>query len=85
MLGEHELAAPQPTGAVVGTLGLHFVRVLGERASAEHLDWMKVAAPSGKTGFVAGGMLMSLLAERLCYRKDVTGRWRIAGFVGGGD
>ena len=39
----------------------------------------------GKQGFVAPGTLLSPYAERLCYARDITGRWRIAGFVGGGD
>jgi hypothetical protein len=74
--------------AVVETLGLHFVRVLARAAKdgetgAEPAGWTQVAAPSGKTGFVARGALSSLSAERLCYRKDITGRWRIAGFIGG--
>jgi hypothetical protein len=81
-------AAANASGGVIETLGPHFVRVL-ERAAkageAARVRWTQVLAPSGRTGFVAPGTLMSLLAERLCYDKDVTGRWRIAGFVGGGD
>lgn len=77
-------ASADAAGAVVETLGLHFVRVLdhtakGDRARAA---WTPVAAPSGRTGFVAPAMLLSLFAERLCYAKDVTGRWRITGYVG---
>jgi hypothetical protein len=44
-----------------------------------------VAAPSGKTGYVAPGELMPLRMDRLCYLKDVTGRWRIVGYIALGE
>src|SRR5437899_3165497 len=83
------LAAPQPGAAKVGTLGLHFVRLLGfEGADSEvspgRTQWARVALPDGKQGFVAPGSLMSLTAERLCYIKDLVAGWRIAGYVAGG-
>jgi hypothetical protein len=78
-------AAADATGAVVETLGLHLVRVLGDASDLERSSWTQIVAPSGRTGFVAPGLLISLSPERLCYGKDVTGRWRIAGFVGSGD
>jgi hypothetical protein len=78
-------AAPQPEAAVIERLGLHFVRLLGyegeTQPDSERNAWARVAAPSGKTGFVAPGTLFSLRSDRLCYLKDVTGRWRIAGYV----
>jgi hypothetical protein len=82
-------AAPFPTSPVVETLGLHFVHVLDDEAP-EHVQpqrsaWARVATPAGKVGFVAPNSLRSLSDERLCYIKDITGRWRIAGYVGGGD
>lgn len=83
-------AAPRAGSAVVETLGLHFVHVLGYEAGdndvePERTAWVRIATPSGKAGFVAPGTLRSLGAEQLCYVKDVTGRWRIAGYVGRGD
>jgi hypothetical protein len=71
--------------AVVETLGLHFIRLRGARESPASRFWTQVAAPSGKTGFIASAALTSLVAERLCYVKDITGRWRIAGYIGGGE
>jgi hypothetical protein len=83
-------AAPQPGAAKVGTLGLHFVRLLGfegpdSEASPGRTQWARVALPNGKQGFVAPGSLMSLTAERLCYTKDLVAGWRIAGYVAGGN
>jgi hypothetical protein len=83
-------AAPRNNAAVVDTLGLALVRVLGYLAKDNEPDtlraaWARVATPAGKIGLVAPGTLMSLSAERLCYGKDGFGRWRIAGFVGAGE
>jgi hypothetical protein len=82
-------AAPRANGAIVETLGSNFVRVLGYEAGEDDTEprtaWARVATPSGKTGFVAAGALRPLSAEQLCYEKDITGRWRIAGYVGRGD
>ena len=81
--------APQANAAVVESLGLHFVHVLGFEEKEGDLDtarnaWLRVAAPSGKTGFVAPNTLISSYADRLCYAK-VGAAWRIVGYVGGGD
>lgn len=81
-------AAPRPTSAVVEKLGGYFVRVIGfdtapANADPLHTSWARIAAPSGKVGYAAPNGLMSLSAPQLCYVKDITGRWRIAGFVGG--
>ena len=69
-------------------LGGHFVRILGFDTTPANADplrtsWARIAAPSGQVGYVAPGGLMSPGAPPLCYVKDITGRWRIAGFVGG--
>jgi hypothetical protein len=80
-------AAPRPAARVVETLGLHFIRVLDNASATSdpaRTAWALVAAPSGKTGFVAPDMLMPLRSDRLCYHKDVTGRWRIAGYITAG-
>ena len=80
-------AEPKPGAAAIGAIGLHFVRLMGfegppdDPAPSRNL-WARVVMPSGATGYVAPGSLMSLDAERLCYAKDPVGRWRIAGYVG---
>jgi hypothetical protein len=83
-------AAPKSAAAVVDTLGLAFVRVLGYEAKDNEPDtiraaWARVATLAGKIGFVAPGALMTLSPERLCYGKDGFGRWSIAGYVSGGE
>jgi len=83
-------SAPQPNAAVVETLGLHFVRVLGYEGKDDDMDpartaWARVATPGGKTGFVPPNSLLSPFADRLCYGKEGAGPWRIVGYVGGGD
>ena len=81
-------AAPRSASAVAEKLGGHFVRLLGFDTAPANADplrtsWARIAAPSGQVGYVAPGGLMSPGAPQLCYVKDITGRWRIAGFVGG--
>jgi hypothetical protein len=83
-------AAPKADAAVVETLGLAFVRVLGFDENSGDGDpvrtaWARVAAPSGKTGFIAPGTLVSPYTDRLCFGKGSDGAWRIVGYVGGGD
>jgi hypothetical protein len=83
-------AAPRPGSALVETLGLHFVHVLGYEATEKDVEpertaWARVATPTGKAGYVAPDTLRSLSLEQLCYVKDVTGRWRITGYIGRGD
>jgi hypothetical protein len=67
--------------AVIETLGLTLVRVLGSDRSG----WTRIATPGGKAGYVAPGALLSPLADRLCFGKDAGGGWRIVGYVGAGD
>ncbi|HML08877.1 MAG TPA: hypothetical protein VK430_12230 [Xanthobacteraceae bacterium] len=82
--------APRPAGTLVETLGSYFVRmirfdVVGSIGDPLRISWARVAAPSGKAGFAPPDSLLSLSAPQLCYVKDVTGRWRITGFIGGGN
>ncbi|MEX1082734.1 MAG: hypothetical protein WEC82_00295, partial [Xanthobacteraceae bacterium] len=70
-------AGPRPTARIIETLGPYFVRLLDVGPLPE--DWVAVAAPSGRTGYAAAAMLLPLHGDRLCYRKDATGRWHIAG------
>lgn len=72
--------APRPAGRAVETLGPHLVRVLANPDPANPA-WALVAAPSGKTGFIPSSVLLPLTGDRLCFHKDVTGRWQIAGYI----
>jgi hypothetical protein len=81
--------APQPDAAEAGTLGAHFVRLLGfagelGEPAPGRTHWAHVVLPDGKAGYVAPDSLMSLTAARLCYIKDPVGGWRITGVVAGG-
>jgi hypothetical protein len=81
-------AAPQPNAAVIETLGLALVRVLGFEDKEGDADpvrnaWARVATP--EAGFVAPNALVSPYSDRLCYVKEGTGPWRIGGYIGGGD
>ena len=83
-------AAPQLDAATVGTLGPHFIRLLGfegrdDEPAPGRTQWARVAMPDARTGFVAPASLRSLTTERLCYIKDLIAGWRIAGYVAGGD
>jgi hypothetical protein len=83
-------AAPRSDAAKVGTLGMHFVRLMGFEGpdsdpAPGRSQWARVALPDGKPGFVAPGSLMSLTAEQLCFGKDLVGVWRIAGYIAGGN
>jgi len=91
-LGEADVplrAAPRPNARSVEMLGPQIVRPLHgdgiDNSEAARAGWALVAAPSGKTGYVAAAMLMPLRSDKLCYHKDVTGRWRIAGYIAAGD
>jgi hypothetical protein len=76
-------SAPQPNAAAIDTLKLHFVRTLDPDPADN--GWTPVVTPLGRTGFVASGALATLFIERLCYGKDGRGRWRVMGYIGGGD
>ncbi len=82
-------AAPRPSARAVEMLARQIVRPLrGEGiddSEAARAGWALVAAPSGKTGYIAAAMLMPLRSDKLCYHKDVTGRWRIADYIAAGD
>jgi hypothetical protein len=83
-------SAPQPRASLVETVGLALIRTLGFEGPEGTGDpirsaWVRVAGPSGKTGFVAPGALLSPYSDRLCFVKDAAGAWKIGGYVGGGD
>jgi hypothetical protein len=83
-------AAAQADAKILGTLGAHFVQLLGfegpdGEAAPGRSQWARVVTPEAITGFVAPGSLLSLTAERLCFIKDLVAGWRIAGYVAGGN
>jgi hypothetical protein len=83
-------ATPAASAPVVETLGLDLVRVLGFEGKPDAADpsrtaWTRIATPGGKTAYVPPDSLLSPLVDRLCFRKDAAGAWRIVGYVGGGD
>lgn len=83
--GAQVLAQPAPDAAVLETLGLTLVRVLGYEAKERgEPAWVRVATPGGKIGYLPPGTLVSPLADRLCFGKEAGG-WRIVGYVGTGD
>ena len=82
--GAQVRAQPAADAAVIETLGLTLVRVIGyEAKDRAELPWARVATPGGKIGYLPPGTLVSPLADRLCFGKDASG-WRIIGFVGSG-
>jgi hypothetical protein len=77
-------AGPQLSSPVVETLGMHFIRVLEDDSAppAQDTPMLRVAAPSGKVGYVPIDAIGPLVSDQLCYVKQ-GGAWRIAGFIGG--
>jgi hypothetical protein len=70
---------------VVEKLGLYLIRVVPDDspANAVAAEFVRVATPSGKTGYVTIDSLLPLGNDQMCYVKD-GGNWKIAGFIGGG-
>lgn len=77
-------AAAQPNAPAVEKLGLNLVRVLPDTAppSGNGPVFLHVAAPSGKTGFIAADDIAPLGGDEICYTKDAGG-WKITGYFGG--
>lgn len=84
-------ATPDPASPAIETLGVELIRVLGyDHTASASTDpraaaWARVATPHGRTGFVPSAMLLSPVANRLCYGRDGAGNWHIVGYVGGSD
>jgi len=74
-------SGPQQNATVAEKLGLHVVRVLHEDQPAGDAV-VKVATPSGKTGYAASHEVRDLDGLVLCYVKEGAG-WKIAGYFGG--
>jgi hypothetical protein len=75
--------AAQAAAPVIEKLGLHFVRIMPDLAS-DPPSYMRIATPSGKTGFVSIDSIAPIGNDQICYVKD-GGTWKIGGYVGGGE
>jgi hypothetical protein len=78
-------AAAQPNAPVVEKLGLNLVQVLPDAAAqsdANAAQFVHVATPSGKSGFVVADSIAPLGGDEMCYTKDAGG-WKITGYFGG--
>jgi hypothetical protein len=78
--------AAKPKAPVIDKLGMNLVRVLPDNESAEDGDmpqFLHVATPSGKAGYVAGDAISGLGGDEMCYVKDASGGWKITGYFGG--
>lgn len=78
-------AAAATASPPVEKLGMHFVRVLADDSPAAAVAAaVKVATPSGKTGYVQADTLAPLGNDQICYIKDGND-WKIVGYIGAGD
>jgi len=78
-------SAAKPDAPVIEKLGMTLVRVLPDTAPPSDPNapaFLRVATPSGKTGFVPGEAFAGLGSDELCYSKDAGG-WKITGYFGG--
>jgi hypothetical protein len=78
-------AAAQPNAPVVEKLGLILVQVLPDspaQGNPNASQFVHVATPSGKSGFVIADSIAPLGGDEMCYTKDAGG-WKIAGYFGG--
>jgi hypothetical protein len=83
-------AEPDGEAHVIEVMPRVVVRRL-DRESARSIDaadsgtdgWRQVATPAGRIGYVQAHALRPLAPRRLCFGRDVFGRWHIAGYVGG--
>jgi hypothetical protein len=60
------------------------VRVLPDApaASPGQPQFLHLALPDGKTGFVPADAVAPLASDQICYRQ-AAGGWKIAGYIGG--
>jgi hypothetical protein len=78
-------ATPQSGAPAIDKLGLYFVRLVPDNSPAAAVaSYVRVATPSGKSGYVPADALAPIGNDQLCYVKDVGG-WTIGGYIGAGD
>ena len=49
---------------------------------AQGEDSLRIVTPSGKLGYVQVDLVLPLISDQICYRKEGNA-WRIAGAIGG--
>jgi hypothetical protein len=76
-------ASAQAGAPVIDKLGLHFVHMVPEAAS-DSPSYLRIATPSGKTGYVSIDSIAPIGNDQICYVKD-GGAWKIGGYIGGGE
>jgi hypothetical protein len=76
-------ATAQAAAPVIDNLGMHFVRMMPENA-ADSPSYLRIATPSGKTGYVSIDSIAPIGNDQICYVKD-GGAWKIGGYIGGGE
>jgi len=77
--------AAQANSPVVDKLGLNLVRVLPDTAApsdAAQPQFLHVATPSGKSGYIPIDSVAPLGGDEMCYTKEASG-WKVAGYFGG--
>jgi hypothetical protein len=78
-------AGATTTAPPVEKLGMHFIRVLPDDSPAAAVAAaVKVATPSGKTGYIQADTIAPLGNDQICYVKDGTD-WKVVGYIGAGD
>jgi hypothetical protein len=79
-------SAAKSDAPVVEKLGMVLVRVLPdtETNGPDQPQFVRVATPSGKTGYVDINAISALGGYAICYSKEASG-WKIAGLFGGAE
>ena len=84
--GAEVRSAAKPDAPVIDKLGLTLVRVLPDNGpppeGSNQQQFLHIATPSGKAGFIPFETMSSLGGDQMCYTKDASG-WKIAGYFGG--
>lgn len=82
-------SADDARAPVIETVGPMLIRILaadrpqsGAAPPTGDVPFVRVAAPSGKIGYLSADALLPLDFEQICYVRDGAS-WRIAGFFGG--
>lgn len=76
-------ARPQADAPALETLPQVFVRML-PNGDAESPKMLRIAAPSGKIGYVPSDAVALLGTDQICYVKAADG-WKIGGYIGSGE
>jgi hypothetical protein len=78
-------AAAATTSPPIEKLGMHFIRVLPDDSPAAAVAAaVKVATPSGKTGYIQADTIAPLGNDQICYVKEGND-WKVVGYIGAGD